>query len=68
MLFYETSAKEGVSVEQAFYETAKKALKRESFNNIIIPDSIGGAAGAIKLQGGNHNGSKRQNPTKSSCC
>jgi Ras-related protein Rab-7A len=47
--FYETSAKEGVSVEQAFLEIAKKALKRIETNNIAIPESIGGASGALKL-------------------
>ena len=49
ILYYETSAKEGVSVNEAFVEMAKMALKREASNQIIIPDSIGGASGAIKL-------------------
>lgn len=48
--YYETSAKEGVSVNDAFIEMAKMALKREASNQIIMPDSIGGASGAIKLQ------------------
>jgi hypothetical protein len=30
---------------------AKMAIKREASNQIIIPDSIGGASGAIKLGG-----------------
>jgi Ras-related protein Rab-7A len=49
ILNYETSAKEGVSVNDAFIEMAKMALKREANNQIIMPDSIGGASGAIKL-------------------
>ena len=53
ILHYETSAKEGVSVNDAFIEMAKMALKREANNQIIMPDSIGGASGAIKLQSGN---------------
>ena len=48
-MYYETSAIEGVSVNEAFVEMAKMAIKREANNQIIIPDSIGGASGAIKL-------------------
>lgn len=56
MLYYETSAKEGVSVNEAFVEMTKMAIKRESQNQIIMPDSIGGANGAIKLA---HNQGRR---------
>lgn len=49
MPFYETSAKDNVSVDEAFVEMAKIALKRESENQIMMPDSIGGAGGAIRL-------------------
>ena len=50
MLYFETSAKEGVSVNEAFIEMVKMGIKRESTNQIIIPDSIGGAGGGgIKL-------------------
>ena len=68
MIFYETSAKEGVAVEQAFHEIAKKAMKRAENNNILIPDSIGAASGAIKL---NPNKDSQRNPTTTktnSCC
>ncbi len=48
--YYETSAKENVLVTEAFVEMAKMAIKRESSNNnIIMPDTIGGAGGAIQL-------------------
>jgi len=48
--YYETSALENISVDNAFVEMAKLALKRESSTNIFkLPDSIGGAGGAIKL-------------------
>ncbi len=69
ILFYETSAKEGIQVEIAFQEVAKKSLKRSSTGNIFMPDSIGGAQGALKLQSNkDKDGNKRQNATKSSCC
>lgn len=50
MPYYETSAKENISVEEAFVEMAKMAIKRESENQIFsLPDSISGAGGALKL-------------------
>lgn len=50
MPYYETSALENISVDNAFIEMAKMAIKRESQNQIFsLPDSIGGAGGAIKL-------------------
>ena len=51
--YYETSAKDNVSVEEAFIEMAKMALKREAGgdNMLFMPGTIGGADGAIKLSG-----------------
>lgn len=50
MPYYETSALENISVDQAFIEMAKMAIKRESQNQVFaLPESIGGAGGAIKL-------------------
>ena len=50
MPYYETSAKENIAVDDAFINMAKMAIKRESQNQIFaLPDSIGGAGGAIKL-------------------
>jgi len=49
MLYFETSAKDGVQVDDAFIEMTKKAMKREATQTIIMPSSIGGADGAIKL-------------------
>lgn len=75
--FYETSAKEGISVEQAFQEIARKALKRMETNSIVMPDTIGGASGAIRLNpnlsSNNAAGNASQNPNgatrnKSNCC
>ena len=53
MLYFETSAKEGQGVNEAFIEMVKMGIKRESSNQIIMPDSIGGAGGGIKLQANN---------------
>ena len=50
MPYYETSAKENISVDEAFIEMAKMAIKRDSSSQIFnLPDSIGGAGGALKL-------------------
>ena len=49
MMFYETSAVEGVCVEEAFIEMAKAALKRESEQQIQMPASMNEASGALKL-------------------
>lgn len=65
---------ENISVDNAFVEMAKLALKRESSTNIFkLPDSIGGAGGAIKLTPSNDSGSNPRGATKSSvkkggCC
>jgi Ras-related protein Rab-7A len=48
--YFETSAIENIQVETAFVDMARAALKRESSSSIFaLPDSIGGAGGAIKL-------------------
>lgn len=50
MPYYETSAKENISVDDAFIEMAKMAIKRDTDNQIFnLPESIGGAGGALKL-------------------
>ena len=66
MLYFETSAKENVGVSEAFIEMVKMGIKRESTNQIIMPDSIGGAGGGgIKLQANNKRG---QTNVKGGCC
>jgi hypothetical protein len=43
MPHYETSAIENISVDNAFIEMAKMAIKRESLNQVFqLPESIGG--------------------------
>jgi hypothetical protein len=56
--YFETSALENISVDNAFVEMAKSAIKRESSNSsnlFQLPASIGGAGGAIKLKPGDLN-------------
>ena len=56
--YFETSALENISVDNAFVEMAKSAIKRESSsqsNLFQLPSSIGGAGGAIKLKPGDLN-------------
>lgn len=63
-------------MEQAFQEIARKALKRMETNAIVMPDTIGGASGAIKLNpnlshpSGGVSGTNPNNTTrnKSNCC
>ena len=46
----------------------RKGIQREPSNQILMPDSIGGAGGAgIKLQGSKGNKGRGTN-VKSSCC
>ena len=67
MMFFETSAVQGVAVEEAFYEMAKAALKREKEQQITIPQSISEANGALKLNKSDHK-KRGQTTTQSNCC
>ena len=49
MMFYETSAIDGINVENAFKDMARAALKREAQQQITMPSNIGDAGGALKL-------------------
>jgi len=57
-------------VDTAFVEMAKSALKRESSNQIFsLPDTIGGAGGAIKLSNNdNHAKGGSASKKKKGCC
>ena len=71
MLYFETSAKEGVAVNEAFVEMVKMGIKRESNNSaIMMPDSIGGGGGGIKLSAnrGGSNSRGGTTVTQSKCC
>ena len=49
---YETSAKEGTQVADAFLDMVRKAIKRDPKDNIILPDNIAGGGlggGGLKL-------------------
>jgi hypothetical protein len=43
MKYFETSAKEGLSVNEAFIEMVRMGIKRESNNEIVMPGSIAGS-------------------------
>jgi Ras-related protein Rab-7A len=71
--YFETSAIENISVDNAFIEMAKSALKRESQSQLFsLPESIGGAGGAIKLNNfEDRGGAGRYGPAKKKkggCC
>ena len=66
MMFYETSALEGTSVEAAFMQMAKQALKREAENSINMPTTLGDAGATLKLD--TKTSKRGQTETKSSCC
>ena len=71
MMFYETSAVEGLCVDEAFFEMAKAALKRDAEQAITMPATISDAGGALKLQQNKHGkNAKNQGQTtvKSNCC
>ena len=67
MQYFETSAKNGVSVNEAFIAMVKMGIKREQNNQIIMPDSIAGqgGSGGIKLQGNKRGGT---NVKTNACC
>jgi len=68
--YFETSAKENVSVDDSFVEMAKMAIKRESENQVFnLPDTIGGAGGAIKITPkDDQKRGKAQYQSKKGCC
>lgn len=68
MPYYETSAKENISVDDAFIEMAKMAIKREQENTIFMPEKIGGiGGGGIKLSAGDDQRRSRTQVEKKMC-
>ena len=67
MMFYETSALEGVHVEDAFKEMAKAALKRDAEQQLSLPATMGGADGNLKLTAKN-DAQRGQTKSSSTCC
>ena len=65
--YFETSAKEGVAVNEAFLDMVRKGISRGNKDQILMPESIGGAnGGGIKL---NAKGGKKGGTTvKGGCC
>jgi hypothetical protein len=49
MMFYETSALDGVNVENAFRDMARAALKREAQQQITLPTTIENTGRSLKL-------------------
>lgn len=68
MMFYETSALDGVNVENAFRDMARAALKREAQQQITMPSTIGDAGGSLKLNAKSEQQSRTQTKQTSSCC
>ena len=68
MMFYETSALDGVNVENAFRDMARAALKREAQQQITMPSTIGDAGGSLKLNAKSEQQSRTQTNQTSSCC
>jgi len=69
MKHFETSAKDGVQVNEAFIEMVKMGIKRESANQIIMPDSLTGGLGSkggVKLKPNQRGNTKVQSSGK--CC
>ena len=69
--YFETSALENIQVDGAFVDMARAALKRESSNQIFaLPDTIGGAGGAIKLSNDDRKGgsSAQKKKKNKGCC
>ena len=67
MLFYETSAVDGTSVEEAFLEMAKLALKRDGEQALAMPATMMNAPGGMKLKSKEHS-QRGQTQTRSNCC
>ena len=68
MMFYETSALDGVNVENAFRDMARAALKREADQQITMPSTIGDAGGSLKLNAKSETQARNQTQQKSTCC
>lgn len=68
MMFYETSALDGVNVENAFRDMARAALKREAQQQITMPTSIENAGGSLKLNQKTEAQARNQTKQSSSCC
>lgn len=68
MMFYETSALDGVNVENAFRDMARAALKREAQQQITMPTTIGDAGGSLKLNAKSDNAARNQTKQSSTCC
>ena len=68
-LFFETSAVQGTAVEEAFFEMAKAALKRERSQQITMPTliSIKDEGGALKLEKKDFK-KRGETKTQTNCC
>ena len=62
MSYYETSAKEGTQVNDAFLDMVRKAIKRTPNDSIMLPDSVAGpsglGSGSVKLTAKKSGGTK----------
>ena len=67
MPYFETSAKEGFKVSEAFIEMVRRGIARESNNQIVMPDTIGGAGAGIKLSSAK-SGKQGKTQVSGRCC
>ena len=54
MQYFETSALHGTCVDEAFSKAAEKGLDNADDDDLAMPTSLAGAAGAIKIDSKDH--------------
>ena len=68
MPYFETSAKEGVSVNEAFIDMVRRGIQRENQSAIVMPDTIGGSGGNASIKLSANNKGKAKTNVQGKCC